>query len=240
MDLDEAGYLVPNSQAFIRHGNDNHSREDMIANSLILLLSKLNNYVTAGELIFPPHAGFDAGTPDEELQSVDHLGVSQQTLLERWERLNQELDVWFSNLPDTFTPCARVDLPVFSEIWFNIPMCASAMQNYHMAKILLLMNKPHESTARRNTVGNRFRSYQSITLETNRHAREICGIALSRPEASVRIFSIQPLFFAGQCLPEARERKVVLELLRNIEQDLGWATQYRVQQLLDLWDGKSG
>ena len=238
LDLDESGCLISHTQ-LTRNSNDNHSREDMVANSLILLLSKLNNFISTGESLFPTPTGYNARTPEENLQSVEHLGVSQQSLLEKWDKIRQEIDVWFSNLPGTFTPCARIGHPVFSEIWFNIPMCASAMQNYHMAKIILLINKPHETTAGRSTVGNRLKSYQSIAAEIKHHAREICGIALSRPEGSVRIFSIQPLFVAGECLTETRERKVVLELLQNIEQDLGWATQYRIQQLLKEWNWNS-
>ena len=61
------------------------------------------------------------------------------------------------------------------------------------------------------------------------------GIACSRPEASVRVHSTQPLFVAGQCLTHYSERKVVLDLLRSIETDLGWATEYRVEQLIKEW-----
>ena len=63
----------------------------------------------------------------------------------------------------------------------------------------------------------------------------LSGIACSRPEASVRVHSTQPLFVAGQCLTHHRERKVVLDLLRSIEVDLGWATEYRVEQLIKEW-----
>ena len=51
----------------------------------------------------------------------------------------------------------------------------------------------------------------------------------------MRIHQIQPLFVVGQCLTHERERRAVLELLRGIERDLGWATEYRVQQLLKDW-----
>ena len=71
--------------------------------------------------------------------------------------------------------------------------------------------------------------------ETRWHAREICGIALSRPEGSVRIFSIQALYVAGCCLRERKEREVVVELLRGIERDLGWNTSYRVEALVREW-----
>ena len=61
------------------------------------------------------------------------------------------------------------------------------------------------------------------------------GIALSRPEASVRVHQTQPLFVAGQCLSQNHERHMILELLRGTESDLGWATENRVQQLLKGW-----
>jgi hypothetical protein len=124
---------------------------------------------------------------------------------------------------------------LFSEVWYSIPMCASTMQSYHMAQIQLLMNKPHESTQGRTTVFARLNSYQSVLAACQVHSREIVGISLARPEDSVRIHSTQPLFTAGQCLSDPRERQVVLNLLHDIESDVGWATEYRVQQLIQQW-----
>ena len=174
--------------------------------------------------------------------------MSQQTLLERWADLTEQLDVWHKGLPETFKPAARVE-PVrhpsqisssadsrFPEVWYSIGMCASTMQHYHMARILLLINKPHESTARRSTVSNRLKSYRSIESEVRDHSHEICGISMSRPDASSRVHSLQPLFVSGQCLTEPRERRIILRLLRGIEDDLGWATEYRVKQLFKEWE----
>ena len=47
------------------------------------------------------------------------------------------------------------------------------MQHYHMARILLLVNKPHESTMRRSTIANRLNSYRSIGEEIVNHCYEI-------------------------------------------------------------------
>ena len=236
LELDQSGGIIPHGDMpEERYGNDNHSREDMYANALILLLSKLNNYVVSGESLFPTPAGFEGQTHEEFMEGVDHLGISQQTLLERWTKISLEFEKWHENLPDTFRPSARLPHPVFSEIWYSIPMCASACQNYHMAKILLLINKPHETTARRTTIASRMKSYQSITEEINNHPREISGIDLSRTACSVRIFSIQPLFVAGSCFTERREQEIVLDLLQGIEKELGWKTDYRCEKLLQEW-----
>jgi len=242
--LDDQGFVVPSNT------NDYHltgrplMREDMISNALIWLMSKIVNYTASGDSIdniFPQ----DKGSPNGV------IGINQMTLLERWRELEKELDIWYQGLPDSFTPCARLspvsngsisnDSPraIFSEIWYSMPMCASTMQSYHFARILLLVNRPHESTARRSTLANRLHSYRSIEAEVRHHSHEICGIALGRPEGSVRIHQVQALFVAGQCLTESRERRVVLDLLRDIETDLGWATDYRIQQLLKEWEWTS-
>ena len=51
----------------------------------------------------------------------------------------------------------------------------------------------------------------------------------------MRVHEIQPLFVVGQCLTHDRERHKILELLQDIEVDLGCATEYRVQHLLKDW-----
>lgn len=216
-------------------------KEDMISNALIWLLSKIINFIGAGDQIHMT----PVGGPAEQ----GPIGFSQNVLLERWYRLHDELDVWYNGLPETFQACARLepardpniasgahdDCP-FAEVWFSMPMCASTMQHYHMARILLLINKPHESTARRTTVTNRLKSYRSIESEIRLHSYEICSISMSRMDASSRIHSSQPLFVSGQCLTEPRERRTILGLLRGIEADTGWATEYRVKQLLKEWE----
>lgn len=220
-------------------------REDMIANALIWLLSKIVNFIASGDSI-------DSVFPQQPTSPNGIIGINHMVLLERWKELETELDMWYRGLPETFKPCAQLppvldgsipmDSPraIFPEIWYNISICASAMQLYCMARIVLLMNKPHESTARRSTLATRLDSYRSIELEVRHHSYQICGIALGRPEGSVRIQQVQPLFVAGQCLTEARERKAVLGFLRGIEEDLGWATDYRVKKLLGEWKWDDG
>lgn len=236
------GFVRPsNTNAAGYPEGDDLMKEDLISNALIWILSKIVNFISAGDNIrLHDHQSLDRGP----------LGVSQQVLLERWYRLEAELDAWFNGLPDTFRPCARIepsrlahyrpsaepdDIAMLQEVWYSIPMCASTMQHYHMARILLLINKPHESTSRRSTITIRLNSYRSIETEIRFHSHEILGISLARPDGSVRIHSLQPLFVSGQCLTDSRERRTIIRLLRGVESDLGWATEYRVRQLLREW-----
>lgn len=220
-------------------------KEDLISNALIWILSKIVNFITSGDKIH-------MGTSSAPLDSGP-IGLSQATSLERWYRLRMELDTWYNGLPDTFRPCARINPPKpscsspslsqqaadecpFPEVWYSMPMCSSTMQHYHMARILLLVNKPHESTVRSAAVTNRLKSFRSIESDVRYHSHEICGISMARPDGSVRIHSLQPLFVSGQCLTEPCERRTILRLLKGIEADTGWATEYRVKQLLKEWD----
>ncbi|RLL97052.1 hypothetical protein CFD26_103894 [Aspergillus turcosus] len=241
LQLDSMGFVrTTNFNAAGYPEEDDEMKEDLISNALVWIASKIVNFIGAGDTPHLTHAG---------AVTAGQMSLSQQALLERWHRLEAELDTWYKRLPTSFRPCARIDLSnvphprtaededaaSFSEIWFSIPMCSSAIQHYHMARILLLINKPHDSINRRSAMTNRLNSYRSIENEIRFHSREIVGISLARPHGSVRINSLQPLFVSGQCLTQPRERRVVLRLLRGIEADLGWATEYRVKQLLREW-----
>ncbi|KAG4027485.1 hypothetical protein MFRU_029g00090 [Monilinia fructicola] len=238
--IDDQGFVVPSNKESMYPELQISMREDMISNALIWLMSKIVNFIATGDSI-------DNVYPQDRASPSAVLGINQMTLLERWHELANELEVWYQGLPSTFKPCARLpiitdgsvppDSPraVFPEIWYSIPMCGSTMQSYHFTRILLLINKPHESTTKRTTVSNRLHSYRSIEMEARYHSHEICGMALGRPEGSVRIHQVQALFVAGQCLTDTKERKVILDLLRGIETDLGWATDYRVKQLVKDW-----
>ncbi|KAH1423923.1 hypothetical protein KXX32_007156 [Aspergillus fumigatus] len=241
LQLDNMGFVRTinlNAAGYSDEGDE--MKEDIISNALVWIASKIVNFIGAGDSPHLTHTGAVA---------AGQMSLPQQAPLERWHRLEAELDTWYKRLPASFRPCARIDLSnvphprtaededaaSFSEIWFSIPMCSSAIQHYHMARILLLINKPHDSINRRSAITNRLNSYRTIENEIRYHSREIVGISLARPHGSVRINSLQPLFVSGQCLAEPRERRVVLRLLRGIEADLGWATEYRVKQLLKDW-----
>lgn len=154
---------------------------DMICNALIWIMSKLTNFIAAGEGFHPVPAGYRPfnAQEDEPLK----IGVPQQRLLERWTDIKELLKTWFDGLPDIFKPCARIASSthndeealsnVFPGIWYSIPMCSSCMQHYHTAQIVLLINRPHESTARRSNIAKRLKSYRSIDAEIMYHCREI-------------------------------------------------------------------
>ncbi|TKA67000.1 hypothetical protein B0A49_06979 [Cryomyces minteri] len=196
--IDDQGYIVLSNTTESRlPEGESVMREDMISNALIWLVSKLVNYMAAGDQLPPEFAPF-----------------------------GNQFQVWFDGLPLPFKPVA-----IISPTNDSNDIEAEA----RLAEIQLLHNKPHESTQGPSSVYARHNSYASVVADAKAHSRRILAIALGRPEASVRIHSVQPLYAAGHCLDDPGERRLILRLLRDIEADTGWATEYRVKQLLEQW-----
>jgi hypothetical protein len=174
----------------------------------------------------------------------DNTGQDTTTRHLIWNQLTTILDSWYSNLPETFQPCAQIRYPLrvrshrglnspLTEVFFSITVCAAALQLYHFARIVLLLNKPGGATG-----VSRLKAYREVSAEATKHARQIVGIALGRPPPSVRVEMSLPLYVAGGCLEDDDERKVVLDLLKAIEQDTGCANDIKVRSLVDEWGWK--
>ncbi|KAK1657268.1 hypothetical protein BDP55DRAFT_442418 [Colletotrichum godetiae] len=239
---DEHNLLLPFSpfsMADIR--SSTNVEEDSKSNELLWLMGKIVNYTTHGDGVHPE----DYSRPTGQRLS---LGLTQELLLQRWTKLEVELQEWYESLPPTFAPSGRTRLSSrlrnlgksdadmgMERVWYDIPMCASTMQSYHMARVILLVNRPQESTAIRSNVSARLRSYRFIQKEVLRHCKEICGISLADPTDAVRVHSVQPLFVAGRAFYTQPEQELVLELLSGIETELGWATNHQRRKLIDEW-----
>lgn len=229
--LDRAGFVNPsNVPEYDRAENGEPMREDMISNALIWLLSKLVNFLVS--------SGPTRRTSDIQSYRGDQQRPSNNNSVESWMRLQEEIEVWYNGLPETFQPSAEIQSirdARYKEIWYSIPMCASTMQSYHMARILLLVNKPGEPDRTGSGILNMIHSHRNIEEELRYHCSKICGIALGRSEGATRVHMLQPLYVAGLCMTDTREQRIVVELLKEIETDLGWATEYRVKRLVEVW-----
>lgn len=198
-------------------------------NSLLWLMAKLINFMAVGDDV-----------PEEQGWPIN--GMSQRTILFRWRELHRMFDIWYSRLSKTFKTCGRLSEAddVIQEIWYPSPIGAATMQYYHMSRILLGINKPHESTQGRTTIHARLGSYQIALRETSSHAHRIVGIALAHQEPASRIHSIQPLYVAGQSLQAPEERQIIVDLLKTIEKEVGWPTDHRIGQLRSQWNAAQG
>jgi hypothetical protein len=113
-------------------------------------------------------------------------------------------------------------------------MCAAALQLYHFAQILLLLNQPVDEHDARNPA-NRLRMFRKVAEESEHHSRQICGIALGRPPPAVSRQMVHSLYLAGSCFEEKEDRAMVLELLDNISKETGAPTAHRARELKTQW-----
>ncbi|EME49933.1 hypothetical protein DOTSEDRAFT_68677 [Dothistroma septosporum NZE10] len=252
LKLTPEGFVSTSNRADTEFTPDQAMNDDMVGNALVWLVMKLVNFIAAGDDV-----------PDNI--SPRGLGVRQRELLDYWESLNEQLCVWHDGLPDIFHPTAIRGNSVEecgTEMWFPRSMCASTMQWFHFARIQLLHNKPHLSTATPvhgilgvgapgTSLATRYASYVSILQQSRSHAKEIAAVSLGRADEGTRIHAVQPLWTAGLVLGNDDRpgengevsadtdewRRTIVGLLRGIERDMGWASEYRVQSLLELWGG---
>ena len=248
LELDDQGFVLPSNGA--REGT---MKDDLISNALIWILSKIINYIADIKEFQYRHTDDpqnDSG-PTDPSTSRD----TSRMIKVNWKRLRQELDIWYEGLPDSFQPCARIERKqsepatdsspprpaTIPDIWYTSAMCASTIQTYHLARILLLIHGPRTSShaLRTGAVLDFLNVYRNIEAELRYRSREIFGIALSSPTTSITLHQTQTIFVAAQCLVEDDERRMALDILRRANSDLGWETEYRVQRLLAEWGWSS-
>lgn len=240
MPLDDSGNLNLDDLSVNPTGAGASGVKDfIISKSMIWLLAKVNNFLAANKSF---RVWQRAQHPETDTEEVNYSQGSQLTALkDRWTGLRSQLDDWFIALTPNFRPCARIDPSgyAFPEIWFSSEMCASTVQSYHLACILLLLHNPHAPTADEGAFSRFLSFYRSTEAEIRHRCHEICGIALSHKPTSMYVHQCQTLYVVGQCLTDPNDRQLVVALLRGMRTETGWETEYRVQQLLAEWGWES-
>jgi hypothetical protein len=101
--------------------------------------------------------------------------------IEAGETLMRMLDTWKRMLPASFepisigtalsSPSSFIEPNTIKPIWIHPPAHAAAIQTYHFARIIMILNQP--STGGLNMYQTRFRLLRESTLS-------ICGIAIAQ------------------------------------------------------------
>lgn len=214
------------------------SQEDQAANGLIWLINKVINFLARSK---QSQLAQWAGSPHPESSET------QAADIDTWLKLCFDLQTWFEGVPETFRPCIRIEHPKdhskppeksslpFPEVFHGLTTCAAAMQHYHFGRIALLLNRPPDVVSAPSTAFDRLQGYREVTKEVEYRCREVCGIALGRPQGGLRIYMVPLLYAVGQCLENAEEHDIIVDILRGVEADLGWATEYAVLKLQASW-----
>ncbi|GLI80412.1 hypothetical protein PoHVEF18_008766 [Penicillium ochrochloron] len=247
-----AGISIDEQEKFhiVASGSIDLSQEDQTFNGLCWLVSKVVNFLAKSK---QSQIAQWTGSPPETSSGPQETPTSSSQQpsypdTNVWLDLCFEFQIWFEGVPETIRPCVRIENPrdvskppdgsqiPFPEVFHGLPTCAAAMQHYHFGRIALLLNRPQDVISGPSTAFDRLQGYREVTKEVEYRSREVCGIALGRPHSEVRIYMVLLLFAVGQCLESANERQIIVDLLRGVEADLGWATEYAVEKLHSSWN----
>ncbi|KAF1993464.1 hypothetical protein P154DRAFT_71244 [Amniculicola lignicola CBS 123094] len=127
------------------------------------------------------------------------------------DRLLQALDDWYRQLPPSFRPIYTLpadDTSMFSPIWIHPPVYAAAMQTFHFARIIVLINQP--------SVGG-LNLFRQRRRQLDESVDTICGIAMMHqgqdlPSAFV---NFQAVYAAGLCVQTPAKQNAILRLLET-------------------------
>lgn len=116
------------------------------------------------------------------------LTLAIATKLEQARSLSSMLDEWESFLTQEFMPLPCYDTrpgSVFKPVWIHPPIFASAMQLYHVSRLLICLHQP--------SLGG-FHEHEKRQVTLNKHIDMICGIALKLTDYGPSIASSMSLF----------------------------------------------
>lgn len=154
------------------------------------------------------------------------MSSTDDGFLKRWNELWGFVDEWYETRPEPMYPVyTAAGSGCFPTILFSNPAAISGNQLYHTAALLLLQHKPR--AAHFGLVAKP----RSILW----HARRIVGISKSNSHHGCWTNSLQPLWIAGRLFSSPSEHKEILDLLKRIEKESGWATKWRADDLIEWW-----
>ncbi|KAL4812250.1 hypothetical protein BDW67DRAFT_170427 [Aspergillus spinulosporus] len=164
----------------------------------------------------------------------------------KWAMISEEFDCWQGAVPSSFyipitwppdgsNPGDSTGL-CSRETWFANDICAITVAFYHMSRIILLSNRPDGLAVRQHDTGDHLSgTYNALQQELRKHALEIMAIVHAMPSERVQKYMLQPLYVAGRHLTDPQERSGLLQMLRNMGDDFGLFTDYRIRDLCDEW-----
>lgn len=151
--------------------------------------------------------------------------LSDQAFTERWLKLWFYVQDWYLKRPEEMKPVMEraSETSSFPKILFANPAAISGNQLYHTAALLMLQAQPP---------GLRLVPKPQSPLW---HARRVCSISINNNHHGAWTNAIQPIWIAGQWMSHSSEHREILELLKRIEQESGWPTKWRADDLIEFW-----
>ncbi|KAI4660844.1 uncharacterized protein J4E79_005412 [Alternaria viburni] len=158
------------------------------------------------------------------------------TRIEQAGKLLQALEDWHAALPMSFQPIHRGPPPgpgaLFTPIWIHPPSYAAAMQTFHFARIIVLINQPSMGGV------DEFRIRQRTLDES---VDMICGIAIThqgRDIASAMV-NFKSIYAAGLCVQNPVKQTAILHLLEQTLDITKFPPKTLLTDLTSYWRAES-
>ncbi|KXS98488.1 hypothetical protein AC578_2603 [Pseudocercospora eumusae] len=189
-----------------------HKNFDMYANHIVYLTAQVVDLLCS------------SGKWEQRHRNPTHR-MDASEYLHQWTRLFELLDRWYNDRPEEMKVLLHImdESKPFPTLLYGNGPAVSGNQMYHTAALLMLKYKPS---------GVQFaKKPQSILW----HARQICAISISNDNHACWTNCVQPLWIAGQQMSHGSEHRAIIAILARIERELGWATQWRQDDLREYW-----
>ncbi|KAH4254947.1 hypothetical protein HBI04_172190 [Parastagonospora nodorum] len=153
--------------------------------------------------------------------------------IEAGETLMRMLDLWKRSLPASFEPIgiapSTMDSDQISPIWIHPPAHAAAIQMYHFARIIMILNQP--STGGLSTYQTRFKQMRESTMTT-------CGIAIAQQSQNLpsAIVSFQAVYAAALCAETQDRQSEVLDVLDKVLSISKFPSRSILDDLVSVWN----
>ncbi|KAH7381413.1 hypothetical protein DE146DRAFT_285460 [Phaeosphaeria sp. MPI-PUGE-AT-0046c] len=158
------------------------------------------------------------------------------TRIDQGGKLLQALEDWQRTLPSSFQPIYRTPITeasgLFTPIWIHPPSYAAAIQTFHFARIIVLINQPSMGGMDDFRVRQRFLDESVDT---------ICGVAMmpqgkDLPSAFV---NFQALYAAGLCVQNPAKQAFILQLLESTLDITKFPPKTLLNDLANYWRAES-
>ncbi|KAL4772528.1 hypothetical protein BDW60DRAFT_38879 [Aspergillus nidulans var. acristatus] len=142
--------------------------------------------------------------------------------------------------PTDSTSCAgdrtgmqELSTSFFPPVWIHPPNHAGAMQMYHFAKAVVLLNQP--------TMGG-LNAYVARQKQLSESVQMVCGIAnaCQEHESAIAFVNVQALFGVGQFVQSPPMRAELLRILENMLRISKISANGLVAELKKVWQEASG
>ncbi|KAJ8126090.1 hypothetical protein O1611_g7548 [Lasiodiplodia mahajangana] len=236
------GLLIEDDGSLTTEGTPNslsitpeYARDKALSYSLIRLMCKLMNFLA-------PSA-----------QRESHMQQLSSSKLENRKKafisLEKQFEQWYKSLSLSFhadgTFLTEKDgehtVPTLfrRELWYSSDLCSAMLLYYHMARILLLIHRPRDLLPPSTETIAPFdllHMLRDMEQRLQLHVSEIFSIVRAKPSDAIRLRAIQPIYVAGRCCTSTRDRRLLILTLRGVEDEVGVATECRVESLLREWN----